>query len=334
MRRELQAGAWSGHLPGERVLADQIGVSRPTLRATLMQLQTEGLLKIQHGRPTVILSAPEKPARQTSQVNLLSPVPLREMPPLMVCWIDELRERLAAAGHFLELVVRRAAFNARGEQALSQLTSQGAGAVWLLYLSGARMQQWFAQQRLPCLVVGSTYAGVDLPSIDLDYRAICRHAAGLLLGRGRQRLALVLPDSRAPGDLESEEGFCQAFAGKTTTPLILRHDGSRKSLCETVRAAFQSRQPVDGFLVARSAHALTVLTLLLHEGIRVPGEIAVISRDDDAFLRHVSPEMARYASDPRDWARRVTKITLDLISGAHPGGPVRLMPDFERGGSL
>ncbi len=333
LRQELQRGTWQGQLPGERLLADQLGVSRPTLRAALLLLRDEGLLTIRHGRPTEILTAPPAPAPRARQVNLLSPVPLREMPPLMVCWIDELRERLAAAGQFLELVVRRAAFAARGEHLLRQLTGQGPDAVWILYLSGARMQRWFTESRLPCLVAGSTYPGISLPSIDLDYRAICRHAAGLMLGRGRQRPALVLPDTSAPGDAESEEGFREAFAGKDIAPLILRHDGSREDLCERVRAACQAKKPADGFLVARSAHALTVLTLLQHEGLRVPADAAVISRDDDAFLRHAVPEVARYASDPREWARRVTKITLDLIAGATPGGSIRLMPQFERGGT-
>ncbi len=334
LRQQLAQGAWSGQLPGERLLADQLGVSRPTLRAALLQLQNEGLLAIQHGRPTAILSPPPAAAVRARQVNLLSPVPLREMPPLMVCWIDELRERLAAADHFLELVVRRAAFAARGEHALSQLCRQGPEAVWLLYLSGARMQKWFAAQRLPCLVAGSTYPGVVLPSIDLDYRAICRHAAGLLLGKGRRQPALILPEPQAPGDAESEQGFGEAFAGREARPLILRHDGSRASLCACVRDALRARRPVDGFVVARSAHALTVLTLLQNEGLQVPADAAVIARDDDAFLQHAVPEVARYTSDPREWARRVTRLTLDLIAGATASAPVRLMPEFVRGGTL
>jgi GntR family negative regulator for fad regulon and positive regulator of fabA len=48
----------SGHfpidqnLPGERDLADQIGVTRPTLREALQRLARDGWLEIQHGKPT------------------------------------------------------------------------------------------------------------------------------------------------------------------------------------------------------------------------------------------------------------------------------------------
>jgi GntR family negative regulator for fad regulon and positive regulator of fabA len=48
----------SGHfpinssLPGERDLADQVGVTRPTLREALQRLARDGWLDIQHGKPT------------------------------------------------------------------------------------------------------------------------------------------------------------------------------------------------------------------------------------------------------------------------------------------
>src|SRR5512135_1402906 len=48
----------SGHfavnssLPGERDLAVQIGVTRPTLREAMQRLARDGWLEIQHGKPT------------------------------------------------------------------------------------------------------------------------------------------------------------------------------------------------------------------------------------------------------------------------------------------
>jgi len=42
----------NSNLPGERDLAAQIGVTRPTLRETLQRLACDGWLDIQHGKPT------------------------------------------------------------------------------------------------------------------------------------------------------------------------------------------------------------------------------------------------------------------------------------------
>ena len=41
-------------LPGERTLANEIGITRPTLRETLQRLAGEGWVRIQHGKPTVV----------------------------------------------------------------------------------------------------------------------------------------------------------------------------------------------------------------------------------------------------------------------------------------
>ncbi|GAB6096869.1 fatty acid metabolism transcriptional regulator FadR [Desulfatiferula olefinivorans] len=41
-------------LPGERKLADMIGVTRPTLRETLQKMAREGWLTIRHGKPTLV----------------------------------------------------------------------------------------------------------------------------------------------------------------------------------------------------------------------------------------------------------------------------------------
>lgn len=42
-------------LPAERNLAQQIGVTRPTLRETLGRLDRDGWIRIRHGKPTLVL---------------------------------------------------------------------------------------------------------------------------------------------------------------------------------------------------------------------------------------------------------------------------------------
>lgn len=42
----------NSHLPGERELAELLGVTRPTLREALQRLERDGFVEIQHGKPT------------------------------------------------------------------------------------------------------------------------------------------------------------------------------------------------------------------------------------------------------------------------------------------
>jgi GntR family negative regulator for fad regulon and positive regulator of fabA len=51
-RRTLITGQTTYHNAGERELAAQIGVTRPTLREALQRLARDGWVEIQHGKPT------------------------------------------------------------------------------------------------------------------------------------------------------------------------------------------------------------------------------------------------------------------------------------------
>ncbi|RJQ72983.1 MAG: GntR family transcriptional regulator [Desulfobacteraceae bacterium] len=42
------------HLPNERMLSQQLGITRPTLRETLQRLAQEGWITIAHGKPTIV----------------------------------------------------------------------------------------------------------------------------------------------------------------------------------------------------------------------------------------------------------------------------------------
>ena len=143
---------------------------------------------------------------------------------------------------------------------------------------------------------------------------------------------LVLPEDRAVGDVESWAGFAEGYGAESR---LVLHDGTAAGVRSAVRMAMKLKPRPDAFVVARSAHALTVLTHLLSEGIRVPDEVAVISRDDDSFLAHTVPEVARYSTDPRVWAQRLFLQVEKLGAGERSrSGTLRLMPKLVIGGSL
>ncbi|MCD6049111.1 MAG: transcriptional regulator [Verrucomicrobia bacterium] len=333
LREGLAGGRWPGALPGERLLAEQLRVSRPTLRAALAQLEKEGLLQTSHGKRRQALTVHGK--RKVSpgvpkSICLLSPHPLDEVPPMVLFWINELRVRLAELGQGMELVVRPSAYHARAERTWEELVQSHPSAAWVLFLSTEPMQRWFAKHKIPALVVGSCPPDDPLPSVDVDYRAACRHAAQWFSGHGHKRLALLLPSSGCPGDQESEDGFREgAVKGEVK---IVRHDASVTGVCAKVDRLLALAEAPTAFLIARSAHALTVLTHLQRRGLKVPQDVVLISRDEDPYLQHVVPTLARYTSRPQQFARKVGEALVQVLErGVKPVRPVRLMPEFLRG---
>src|SRR5690606_33033262 len=124
---------------------------------------------------------------------------------------------------------------------------------WLLAHSNERIQQWFHDEGVPCVVAGSCHPGLDLTNVDLDYFAVCRHAVGAMLRQRHRSIAVLTPACRRAGDLESEAGFSagvrQPYYGEIT-PLILRHDGTVPGINGILQRMFDYGTPPTAVLVA------------------------------------------------------------------------------------
>jgi DNA-binding LacI/PurR family transcriptional regulator len=237
----------------------------------------------------------------------------------------------------LDFIAQRNCYSDRPGNALTELTSRLRPAAWLLYLSTHAMQMWFSEHGLPAVIPGSRYHDVQLPSVDVDYRATCRHAVGCFLARGHKFLALLNPRSIAGGDLESEHGFLEAgeAAGNGVEAIVGRHDGTVAGICSRLDRLLERKQRPTAFLVSRPTHALTALGHLVRRGVHFPKEAALIARDHDSFLEHAVPSIARYQADPLLFAHKLSRIVFEMASGgdARPRD-CRIIPQLIPGDTL
>jgi len=334
LREALRTGEWTDVLPSERTLCTRLRISRPTLRAVLVQLEREGVISavVNKKRGILAAKAAQRGEARSSVIALLTPVPQQAMPPFVLCWVDALRELLAEAGYQLELHASAHCFAAKPAGGLKKLTQRVQAAAWVLFRSTPAMQRWFVEQGRGAVIAGSCAEGIELPSVDLDYRATCRHAAVMLRQKGHQRIALLLPDAAHGGDVESEHGFREALACTDAQAVVVQHHETAEQVVQQLETLLSRKPAPTAFLVARSIHALTVITHLLRSGHKLPRDFAVVSRDDDAFLDHVVPRVTRYSADATKFAKRLSKLVLELAqTGRTSTKPVRLMPDVKRG---
>lgn len=309
-----------------------------TLRAALARLADEGLIEGGKGRRHVIATTGASRRTPTSRtVAILSPVPLHAMDPRVLFWIDELREVLGKEDYTLDFINQRSCYTEKPAHALTELTGRLRPAAWLLYLSTHAMQLWFSERGLPAVISGSRYQDVRLPSVDVDYRASCRHAVGRMVAKGHRCLALLNPRSVAGGDLESELGFREAgeAAGSDVETIVVQHDGTVSSICARLDRLLERKNRPTAFLVSRPTHALTALGHLVQRGIRFPSEAALIARDHDSFLEHAVPSIARYQVDPVLFAHKLSRAVLEMASGgdARPRD-YRIIPQLISGATL
>jgi len=339
LRDGLARGDWPDWLPSERRLGLELRVGRNSLRTALQKLAGEGLIEIVAGQGTRnagrVSGAPQP---DSAVFGLLSPVPLEQLRPRQALWIDELRGILSETERILRFVHGPQYFRANPSALLRKLVSQEQCGCWILIRSTKASQAWFERQGIPCVIAGSCHPGVDLPFVDLDYRAMCRHAATTLLQLGHRRIVYLTPVAEAAGDVHSETGFLEGmrkFPSAEAEGLIVHHQANKPSIAQTVRRLMESARPPTALLVNQSYHYLTVFSILAQLGWRTPQDVSLICRDEDRFLSFLEPEPARYVEDPHLFARKLARTTATLMK-ERPAKPPRaqIIPRLLRGASM
>jgi hypothetical protein len=130
--------------------------------------------------------------------------------------------------------------------------------------------------------------------LDVDYRAVCRHAAGIFLRQGHRHLALVVPDFGTAGDLASEESFKQAIEqhNDSARASVIRHNGTARSISSKLDALFESTQPPTALLVARTPYVFAVIMHLLNRGLGVPDPVSLRLQERRLRSPAVPPDAA------------------------------------------
>ena len=338
LRDGMERGLWGHRLPSERELARHLGVSRPSVHAGILELARAGL--VEHGQrrlTRVLLPRPSPAAEPTACIatpfsrGAFGPALAEDPFRLLV------RAQLADAGiGWNESIDARLGRKDPGRY-LAKLVAEHGRACWLIDNSSAGIQNWFEQARLPTLVLGSCYSGVRLPSIDTDYHAIGRHAASHLIRHGHRRLALILGPHAKPGDLACRDSLIQALADShrpmAVVEIAATLDLARLRL-ELDRMLARRPRPTVVFTMLPEI-TQTVLVHLLHAGVRVPGEISIISRDSHALFDVGAPELTRYVSSNVKKAHAVVRLVQSLVAGRPVSAkPILLTPTFVPGGTF
>ncbi|MBI4023769.1 MAG: substrate-binding domain-containing protein [Verrucomicrobia bacterium] len=340
LRREILSGRWGQRMPPERELGERLKISRPTVRAALAVLQREGLIQVTWGQRRHIRPRPARSrCRAVSRViSVLYMAPQEIATPFSVLLFKELEHALHAGGYEMDLHSDARFNDPHPEPRLESLTRENQAACWLLLASSVRVQHWFMHRPIPAFVVGSRHADIRLPSFDLNYRAICRHAVQVLWKMGHRRIVLVTSRSGLAGDLSSEQGFREAFrqlSGDKVAARVAHHDETVTGIRQLLDAEWSRKTVPTAVLVSRSTHALTVFSHLVKRGLDVPRDVSLISRDDDEFLAHLIPAFARYVVNWKPCLRRISRSVLLLArSGALKPRETLYIPEFYKGESV
>lgn len=335
----MRARRWGDWLPEERELARQFQVSRFTLRRALEMLREQGWLETRHGvgtritGPSVAAARPAAPAPPAS-IGLLLPRALERFRYFATLVVDDLKTLLFDRGQSLLVHEHPQVEASRPVRLLAKLVEQHRHACWLLMGCSLETQRWFARNRVPAVVSGTTDASLGLPFVWLDNHALGRHAALTLVQHGHRRIGALLTHSN-PALRAGLDEVMRATSATDAVLTVTEIDETTDAAARAIDRLVALKRPPTALFIAESSLYLSAFCQLTQRGWRVPADISLLCRDDEPYLASVLPSPARYTKSPHRYA----KLLLGCIEKVIAREPVALpgaylMPEFRPGDSL
>lgn len=339
LREALQSGLWQEFLPGERELSRRLHVSRPSVRAALEILAREKLIENSPGKPRRILVNPLPSAVGGSPtVTLVAKIPLYQMSRNRLFLINALNEALQENDIRLEIFHHEGLGSEKPHVALKALEKKPRSGAYILALTSREVQEWFVARGIPALILGSAFPGIHLPSIECNYPALGRHAAGTLLGKGHRQIALVAPAQPLAGDLETEIAFREEIDRSGVDHRrchVIRQGTDAADLLKKWAKLQLESPPVTALFMIYPSAALAILNQLVARQTPVPGQISLLCRDGDPLCEWMNPRLAHYRLPLKRFAARLSGLVLEMLaSGNIPMRHTAIIPDLEPGESL
>ena len=300
-------------------------------------LEAEGLIRAcettRRGRMTSDSPAGRTAAKGADVVRVLTPGLIEN--PILMEQLAMVRGELAKTSVGVQVhEVAHISSQPSPRRALERLFATHRGAVWVLHKMPMTVQQVAEETHLPCLVFGSVFPGIKLPSIDLDFTATARHAAGRCFAAGRTRLALVIHRTRLAGDTLAAEEVRRLTREKgLADPVLIRHDFNRSALIDSLDSLIARPDGMpDAMLILNQHHLLTVLPHLLRRRIEIPRRVSLVYLGNDPSSERLSPQPDRYDAG-HALSRGLVRMCLSLLGGERPGSR-RIIPRALRGETL
>jgi len=311
------SAARSVYLPSERRLAEELGVSRDTLRVALEDLEREGLITREQGRGTRILAA-KRPEVGTIAVVFGSPAISRSAQTEMLTLIEGVATALGRRG-VPSVFCFSSGFvcDALGtgptdtpESFAQILTKRFAGALLFEWMDAVAVATRLDEAGFP-YVVGNLEEHADVRSVRVDVENMGRRAAELMASCGYRR-ALCLIGRRARYWFQQfVSGFEGAWSGEVAwveCPAV--EDEARRAIACAMRGGSRP----DVIFAYSDERTLGAMEALREEDVAVPGDVGLIGYGG-ANPRVREMEVAVFREPTAEIGREAVRMLTTLCLG-------------------
>jgi len=341
LKKEMMSGRLTGLLPGERELCKRFRVSRITLRKAMQILEDEKWVSLskpgcrrkalKHGKSDVGVATD----CVGKTVVILSPSSLGDLPAVERLNHSRLNSYCSRAGITLMLRVLDLSQLKRPAYRLQEFIKQNPADIYLLLLSSNVTQLWFSRNNIPCIVLGSVWPDCNLPSADVDQKALGIHVASTFTRLGHKKVGMLYP--------EPEKRGMQIFVKslKENSPemdlIEVRQDDSPDSVMKALLSLVDDEATRPSVIILpRLTYAAMATGLLPTLGLKIPEQIALICLTHDESLQFCHPQVAGYQVSEDAYPKAIYNLVVKRL--LHPDTKelehALVMPDFIPAASL
>lgn len=314
IKHEIDSGLIAEKLPGERVLADELGVSYMTVRKAIEELVEEGVLVKQGTRGTFVNDR-KTSSRSTGNIGFFLDEEIREgiSSPYYSLVFKSLEDEVTRHGYNLLF------FSDFDDLHPLKNTRKIDGAIICCF---PRLEDKIQSVKrfLPIVLLDNIPADKSIPTVTIDNFNSLSHSVEYLISLGHTRIGFVsgLLDSDICRDrLQGYKNALSRSGIPLDSTLVFKGDYSYES-GERAGKYFSALPDIPtAIMFANDSMAIGAMKVLQEHGLKIPADISVIGFDDVLVASKVFPTLTTNAAPIEDMARQAVEILLSEINGSN-----------------
>ncbi len=320
--------------PGSRLaaevdLAAEFDVSRGTLRQALAALRAEGLIEAVAGRGSFVThGTPNRPELRRKVVGVVVPSVAQPYVPDLLSWIEDELHREGYA------MLVGSSGSTREQQAgrVHRILDEGASGLIAYpvdYEPDPALFAHLGERNFPVVLIDRHLLGLAIDAVLPDNVGGAYAAVSHLADLGHRRIAFVSTDNLSTSSVaERLQGYQQALAAHGITvddrlicaelPVTSRWPrdttGGVKGHAARIGRFLERERPTAVFTL-HDYLAADVLEAAEGLGLRVPGELALASFDDDPRAAHLAVPLTAVRQPREQLGRLAAQLVVERIEG-------------------
>ncbi|WP_035605863.1 substrate-binding domain-containing protein [Haloferula sp. BvORR071] len=339
---QIKAGRWQDRLPGARRLAEESGVSQPTVLTALSLLAEQGVITGGNRQAYRIIAVPANtgpvtPPEDPRRVIILTHVDVGELPATARHGIDAIRALLIRRKWVVEIRSFDFVHAKRPRRAWDHLVPLDPRIPLIGVFGRPPLAQWAARHGMRIAFFGGIRTELEVPMVAVKSSLLVQEAVARLTGLGHSRIVMPLCE-RPPSFRTSLQHAMREqleAAGTSFVPSYHTPDSDYMTpevLWRILEGVFSRARPTA--LVFLDWKEMVTATCLLSKlGLRVPQDISLILLNEQMEADWFIPKLTCF----RFPVRRMATILADWVDGkpSSSAGPLAPMgAQFDPGATI